>query len=108
MFTRFRPTTATAVAAVLGCALMATATPAMAKEKPKKEEAAQGPKVSPSKAFMPAVKKMGDATKAKDAAALQAALAEGQATATSNDDKYLMGFYTLQHRRCAVFGHRMG
>ena len=96
MFTRFRPMTATALAAVLGCALIATATPAAAKEKPKKEEAAQGPKVSPSKAFMPAVKKMGDATKAKDAAALQAALAEGQATATSNDDKYLMGFYTLQ------------
>ena len=96
MFTRFRPMTATALAAVLGCALIATATPAAAKEKPKKEEAGQGPKVSPSKAFMPALKKMGDATKAKDAAALQAALAEGQATATSNDDKYLMGFYTLQ------------
>lgn len=39
MFNRFRSMPATALAAVLGCALMATATPASAqkKEKPKKE-----------------------------------------------------------------------
>ena len=57
MFTRFRPTTATAVAAVLGCALMATATPAMAKEKPKKEEAAKGPQLKPSSGFVPAAQR---------------------------------------------------
>lgn len=96
MFTHFRPMSATAIAAVLGCALMTTAIPAAAKEKPKKEEAGQGPKLSPSKAYVPIAKKMGDAIKAKDAAGLQAALAEGQAAVSSNDDKYLQGFYTLQ------------
>lgn len=96
MFTRFRPMSATAMAAALGCALMIPAAPAAAKEKPQKEEAAQGAKLSPSKAYAPIAKKMGDAIKAKDAAALQAALAEGQAAASSNDDKYLQGFYTLQ------------
>src|SRR3546814_17554203 len=50
MFHRFRSMPATAMAAVLGCALMATAaTPAVAREKPKKEDTAQGPKLSPSK-----------------------------------------------------------
>src|SRR3546814_17271715 len=39
---------------------------------------------------------MTDATTAKDAAALQAALTEGQATATTPDDKYLAAFYQLQ------------
>jgi len=96
MFTRFRSMPATAMAAVLGCALMTTATPAAAKEKPKKEEAAKGGGISVSKGFMPAAKKMEEASKAKDAAALQAALAEGQPTATTPDDKYLTGFYQLQ------------
>ena len=97
MFTRFRSMPATAMAAVLGCALMATAAPASAqkKEKPKKgEEAKEG--LSASKAFGPALKKMTDATTAKDAAALQAALTEGQATATTPDDQYLAAFYQLQ------------
>ena len=98
MFTRFRSMPATAMAAVLGCALMATATPAAAqkKEKPKKEEAAKGKQLSASKDFAPALKKMTDANKVKDAAALQAALAEGQASASTPDDKYLVGFYQLQ------------
>ncbi len=98
MFTRFRSMPATAMAAVLGCALMATATPAAAqkKEKPKKEEAAKGKQLSASKGFAPALKKMTDANKVKDAAALQAGLAEGQASASTPDDKYLVGFYQLQ------------
>ena len=64
MFTRFRSMPATAMAAVLGCALMATATPAAAqkKEKPKKEEAAKGKQLTASKGFAPALKKMTDAT----------------------------------------------
>ena len=56
MFTRFRSMPATAMAAVLGCALMATAAPASAqkKEKPKKgEEAKEG--LSASKEFGPAL-----------------------------------------------------
>src|SRR3546814_14246355 len=83
MFTRFRSMPATAMAAVLGCALMATAAPASAqkKEKPKKgEEAKEG--LSASKEFGPALKKMTEDTTEKDAAALQAALTEGKATAT--------------------------
>lgn len=96
MFTRFRSMPATAIAAVLGCALMTTATPAAAQKKPKKEEAAKGKSLSPSKGFAPALKKMTDATGAKDAAALQAALAEGQASASVSDDKYLVAFYQLQ------------
>lgn len=96
MFKRFRSMPATAIAAVLGCALMATATPAAAQKKAKKEEAAKGKGLSPSKGFAPALKKMTDATGAKDAAALQAAIAEGQASASAPDDKYLVAFYQLQ------------
>jgi len=98
MFTRFRSMPATAMAAVLGCALMTTATPAAAqkKEKPKKEEAAKGGGISISKEFMPAAKKMEEAQKAKDPAAMQAALTAGQPTATTPDDKYYVGSYQLQ------------
>lgn len=96
MFNRFRSMPATAIAAVLGCALMTTAVPVSAKEKPKKEEGAKGKQLSPSKGFGPALKKMTDASAAKDAAALQAALAEGQSSATTPDDKYLVAFYQLQ------------
>ncbi|WP_137751938.1 tetratricopeptide repeat protein [Sphingopyxis sp. L1A2A] len=98
MLTRFRSMPATAMAAVLGCALMTTAAPAAAqkKEKPKKEEAAKGKGLTASKGFAPALKKMTDATAAKDAATLQAAVTEGQASATTPDDKYLIGFYQLQ------------
>ena len=95
MFNRFRSTPATAMAALLGCALMTTAAPAAAKEKPKKEETKKGG-MSASKPFSPAVKKMMDATAAKDAAALQAALTEGQSTATTPEDKYLLANYQLQ------------
>ena len=95
MFKRFRQTSATAVAAVLGCALIVAA-PAAAKEKPKKEEEQKGAQLRPSKAFSPALQKLTDAAKAKDMAALEAALAEGQASATSPDDKYLVSFYELQ------------
>ncbi|WP_447754118.1 tetratricopeptide repeat protein [Sphingopyxis fribergensis] len=101
MFTRFRSMPVTAMAAVLGCALMTTAAPAAAQDKPKKEkpkkgEEAKGGGIAVSKGFIPAAKKMEDASKAKDAAALQAALAEGQSSATTPDDKYLVGFYQLQ------------
>lgn len=96
MFTRFRPLTATAMVAILGCSMMAVAMPATAKEKPAKEEASKGPKLSPTKAFAPVGKKMEEAAKKKDAAALQAAVTEGQGVASSNDDKYFLGFYTLQ------------
>jgi hypothetical protein len=95
MFKRFRQTSATAVAAVLGCALIVAA-PAGAKEKPKKEEEQKGAQLKPSKEFSPALKKLTEAAKAKDMAALEAALAEGQASATSPDDKYLVSFYELQ------------
>ena len=96
MFNRFRSMPATAMVAVLGCALMTTAVPAAAKEKPKKEEAAKGKGLTASKGFGPALKKMTDATTAKDAATLQAALTEGQGAATTPDDKYLLAFYQLQ------------
>lgn len=96
MLNRFRSMSATAMAAVLGCALMTTAVPAAAKEKQKKEEAAKGKGLTASKGFGPALKKMTDATAAKDAATLQAALAEGQGSATTPDDKYLVAFYQLQ------------
>lgn len=96
MFNRFRSMPATAMAAVLGCALMATGAPAAAaKEKPKKQETKKGG-MSASKEFSPAVKKMMDATAAKDAVALQAAYTEGQATATTPEDKYLLANYQLQ------------
>ncbi|AMU95990.1 hypothetical protein AOA14_15375 [Sphingopyxis terrae subsp. terrae NBRC 15098] len=95
MFKRFRQTSATAVTAVLGCALIVAA-PAAAKEKPKKEEEQKGAQLKPSKEFSPALKKLTEAAKAKDMAALEAALAEGQASATSPDDKYLVSFYELQ------------
>lgn len=96
MFTRFRSMPATAMAAVLGCALMTTAAPAAAKEKPAKEQAAKGKGLTPSKGFMPAIKKIQAAAEAKDAAALQAALAEGEASASTPDDKYFISSYTLQ------------
>jgi hypothetical protein len=99
MLKRFRSMPATAMAAALGCALMMSAAPAGAKEKkekPKKEEAAKGTTISVSKEFQPAVKKMLDASNAKDAATLQAALAEGQPTATTNEDRYWLAYYQLQ------------
>src|SRR3546814_7981740 len=45
---------------------------------------------------MPTAQKMDETLKKKDAAGLQAAVTEGQSAATSNDDKYFLGFYTLQ------------
>jgi tetratricopeptide (TPR) repeat protein len=106
MFTRFRSMPATALAAVLGCALMAmAATPAAAQnDKPKKEkkskkgeeEAKKGTTIAVSKAFAPSVKKMMEATNAKDSAALQAALTEGAGGASTNEDKYWVAFYELQ------------
>lgn len=96
MLNRFRQIPATAIAAVLGCALMASATPAAAKEKPKKEEAKKGSSIPASKGFTPAIKKMVEATNAKDAAALQAAIAAGEGSATENGDRYWLAFYKLQ------------
>ncbi|HMO76689.1 MAG TPA: tetratricopeptide repeat protein [Sphingopyxis sp.] len=95
MFTRFRSMTATAMAAALGCALVATAPAAMA-QKNKKEEAKKGSSINPSKGFTPAVKKMIDASNAKDAAALEAAIAEGQGTASTAEDRYWLAYYELQ------------
>lgn len=96
MFNRFRSMPATAMAAVVGCALMTNAAPAAAKEKPKKEEAAKGNTIAISKGFAPAAKKMGDTTKAKDAVGLQAALTEAQGAASTNEDRYWVAFYQLQ------------
>jgi len=97
MIKRFRPMPATAMAAVLGLAMMTTAAvPAAAREKPKKEAATKGPQLNPSKDFRPFAQKMDAAFKKKDAAALQAAITEGQGAATTNDDKYYLGFFTLQ------------
>lgn len=71
MTKRFRSMSATAMAAVLGLAMMTTAAaPAAAREKQKKEEAAKGPQITPSKAFMPIVQKMDETLKKKDAAGL--------------------------------------
>src|SRR3546814_16282468 len=76
MFHRFRSIPATAMAAVLGCALMATAaTPAAAREKQKKEDAAKGPQITPSKALMPVAQKLDEALKKKYPAARQDAIA---------------------------------
>ncbi|MCC2601055.1 tetratricopeptide repeat protein [Sphingopyxis yananensis] len=96
MLNRFRTLPATAMAAVLGLTLVAAPSAADAREKPKKEQAAKGKQLSPSRGFQPMLKKLGDAQNAKDAAALQAALAEAAGAATSADDKYLLGFYRLQ------------
>lgn len=102
MFTRFRSTPATAMAALLGCALMATASvPAAAQDKPKKEkkgkkEEPKGVTIPASKAFGPAVKKMMDATNAKDAVTLQAALTEGEGLASEAGDRYWLNYYKLQ------------
>lgn len=96
MFHRFRIMPVTAMAAVLGCALVATAAPTAAREKQKKEEADKGSTVSVSKGFAPAAKKMGEATTAKDAAALQAALTEGEGSASTNEDRYWLAYYKLQ------------
>lgn len=102
MLKRFRMLPATAMAVALGCALMATASvPAAAQDKPKKEkkgkkEEPKGATIPASKAFGPAVKKMMDATNAKDAAALQAALTEGEGTAAEPGDKYWLNYYKLQ------------
>ena len=96
MFTRFRQMPATAMAAVLGVALMASAAPAAAKDKPKKEESKKGSEISVSKGFSPVAKKLMDATNAKDAAALQAALTESQGAATEPGDRYWYSYYTLQ------------
>src|SRR3546814_8332444 len=98
MFHRFRSIPATAMTAVLGCALMATAaTPAAAREKQKKEDAAKGPQITPSKAFMPVAQQLDEALKKKDTAALQAAIAKGQAAATTNDDKYYLASIGRAH-----------
>lgn len=97
MFTRFRQMPATAMAAVLGAALIMSAAPAAAKDKPKKEETKKATEVPVSKTFLPAVKKMMAATDAKDSAALQAAVTEAQAASPSEaGDRYWLGYYRLQ------------
>lgn len=97
MFTRFRQMPATAMAVILGAALVASAAPAAAKDKPKKDEAAKATEVPVSKGFVPAVKKMLEANNAKDATALQAAIAEAQAAnPTEVGDRYWLAHYRLQ------------
>lgn len=102
MFTRFRSMPGTAMAAALGCALIATAAvPALAQEKPKKEkkqkeEAGKATTIAVSKGFAPAVKKMQAADAAKDAAGLQSAIAEGEGSATTNEDRYWNSYYRLR------------
>ena len=96
MSNRFRSMPLMALSAVLGGALVTAAVPAVAKEKPKKEEARKGTTIAASKGFGPSVKKMMDAANAKDAAALQTALTEGQGSASTNEDRYWLAFYQLQ------------
>lgn len=98
MLNRFRPTSATAIAAAIGCALIASAAaPAFAKEKPKKEEEAKkGTSIPASKDFGPYIKKMSDAVKASDAATLQNVMAEAQGKATADGDRYWLSYYKLQ------------
>lgn len=86
------------VAAVLGClALTAPAAPAFAKKKEKEAETPKAAAIAASKGFLPAAKKMQEALKAKDSAALQAALTEGEASASTPQDKYLLADFGLQH-----------
>lgn len=98
MLNRFRKLPATALAAVMGVALLSTAPTADAQERSKKKEqqAAKGKSLSPSRGFQPLLKKLGDAANAKDGAALAAALTEAQSAASTPDDQYLLGFYRLQ------------
>lgn len=100
MLNRFRTLPATAMAAVLGVALLSTSGVADAREKREKSakssQASKGKALSPSRGFQPVLKKMTDAGAAKDGAALAAALAEAANLATTPDDQYLIGFYRLQ------------
>lgn len=97
MPTSFRSLPMAALTAMLCGALMAsTAAPAVAKEKPKKEDAKKGQTIAVSKGFAPAVKKMEAALAAKDAAGLQSAIAEGDATASTTEDRYWISHYELQ------------
>lgn len=99
MLNRFRSMPATAMAAVLGCALMTIAAPVAAKEKAGKEQDAKkstATVIPVSKEFAPLVKKMTDAQKAKDAAALQTALAAAEGKPTTDGDRYWLYYYTLE------------
>lgn len=74
------------------------ASPVMAKDKKKKDEAAApaAPTITPSKGYFPEAKKVQTAFQAKDAAALEAALNAADALATTPQDKYLQAQYRLQ------------
>jgi tetratricopeptide (TPR) repeat protein len=87
-----------ALAVVLG-AVALSATPAMARDKDKKKEAAAAPAVpaiSPSKGYFPEAKKVQAALIAKDAVALETALTAADAVATTPQDKYLQHQFRLQ------------
>lgn len=86
---RFVSPVALGLMLALGTASFGVSTPAMAA----KEKKSQAPKLKLSPDFLPAAQTASKAIEQKDAAAAQAALAEAEAKATSNDDKYQ--YYSL-------------
>lgn len=88
-----------ALALALG-AVAITASPAMAQKKKKEKEseaaAAAASTITPSKDYLPEARKVQAAYTAKDAVALEAALAAADAVATTPQDKYLQSQFRLQ------------
>lgn len=99
MTKRFRPLSTAAKAVMIGSLMLGvTASPAFAKkekEKPAQAADTQG-KLSPSKEYIAVYKELVAANAAKDAVALQAAIAKGEALATKPDDRYLQASFGLQ------------
>ncbi len=86
------------LALVIG-ALAMTSSPALAQKKKKEKEAeaaAAAPAIAPSKEYLPEARKVQTAFQAKDAVALEAALAAADAFATTPQDKYLQSQFRLQ------------
>lgn len=89
-----------ALALVLGAVAM-SASPAAAQKKKKEKEAeaaaaAAAPTIAPSKEYLPEARKVQAAYVAKDAVALEAALAAADAFASTPQDKYLQSQFRLQ------------
>lgn len=74
-----------------GAGLVATATPALAQKEDKK-----APKAEYSKAFIAAAADLEKANKAKDFAALKAAIDKAAPAASTADDNFLINFYRYQ------------
>lgn len=95
---RINPLVSSSAMALLIGALAITATPAAAQRKSKEKPAAAvaAPAISPSKAYQPEAQKVQAAFNAKDAAALEAALAAADPFATTVQDKYIQAQFRLQ------------